>query len=205
MSRLAMDEYEKRHDKALIISRAITKTGKVDGGHVAVAYGEGYQEWTTLKKERLVETLRAVAAAARTVNKSITLGVPLHMMGLNAPEDAFRKYAYDMNDFQALPLDFYWIAIMHRNIRERQGITSYKKSLEELGRIATAANASVQDPSRVIIVLQTGTGARLLPLSEIEEATAVTRKSGEANIAYKLDPYGTLSAQFSKKLFRRGK
>lgn len=203
MSKLAMDEYEKRHDKALIISRAITKTGKVDGGHVAVEYGEGYQEWTTLKKERLVETLRAVVAAARPVNKSITFGVPLHMTGLNAPEDAFRKYAYDMNDFQALPLDYYWIALMHRTIRERQGITSYKKTIEELGRIAKAANTSVQEPSQVIIVLQTGTGARLLPLSEIEEATAVTRKSGDANIAYKLDPYGPLSAQFSKKLFRR--
>jgi hypothetical protein len=203
MSRLAMDEYEKRHDKALIISRAITKTEKVDGGYVAVGYGEGYQEWTTLKKERLVETLRAVIAAARTVNKSIAFGIPLHMQGLNAPEDAFRKYAYDMNDFQAIPLDFYWTAIMHRKLREQQGFTSYKKSLDELGRISRSANESVKESTRVIIVLQTGTGSRLLPLSEIEEATAVTRKSGDANIAYKLDPYGTLSAQFSKKLFRR--
>lgn len=204
MSRLAMDEYEKRHDKALIVSRAITRTAKVEGGRVAaVEYGEGYQEWTTLKKERLVETLRAITAAARTVNKSIAFGIPLHVPGLNAPEDAFRKYAYDMNDFQAIPLDFYWAALMHRTIRERQGITSYKKGMEELGRIAQAANTAVQDPSRVIIVLQTGTGARLLPLSEIEEATAVTRKSGGANIAYQLDPYGTLSTEFSKKLFRR--
>lgn len=203
MSTLAQAEYKKRFDKALVLGRVLARVGSVENTECVLEYGDGFSEWTTLKSERLVETVRQIMAGARTVNSGIQFGIPLHPLGLSSPEESFTKYACDMKAFQSLKLDYYWIAILHRNIRTAQGLTSYRKSMEELARLAQAATTTVKEPCKLVIALQTSTGSKMLPYSEIEEATAVTKKRGDMCIAYRVDPFAPLPASFTKKLFKR--
>jgi len=205
MSALVMDEYKKRFSAALVPGKAIVRVGSTRHGPAVLEYGEGFREWTELKKDRLVAALQNIMDASRKVNGDVKFGIPLHETVLGNPEEALSKYAFDMQAFQTLNPAWYWISIPHRDIRESQRL-NYKKSMEELARIAQAAATAVQDPSKALIVIQTTTvSGKVLPFSEIEEATAAVRKSGEPGIAYMLRPESTLPIALTKKLFKRQK
>src|SRR3990172_6244491 len=205
MSTAAMEEYKKRYGVALITGRALARVGSVTDGPAVLEYGEGFREWTELKKDRLVAALQNIMDASRKVNGDVKFGIPLHETVLGNPEEALSKYAFDMQAFQTLNPAWYLISIPHRDIRESQRL-NYKKSMEELARIAQAAATAVQDPSKALIVIQTTTvSGKVLPFSEIEEATAAVRKSGEPGIAYMLRPESTLPIALTKKLFKRQK
>jgi hypothetical protein len=142
-------------------------------------------------------------SAARTVNSDIKFGIPLHGPELGSPDEALSKYAFDMNAFQVLKADFYWISIPHRDIRESQHL-NYKKGMEELARIAQAATTMVKAPCKTFIVLQTtSVSGKVLPFSEIEEATTLVKKSGEPCLAYMISPDRVLPVALTRKLFKK--
>jgi hypothetical protein len=203
MSAAALEEYKKRFTNALIPGKAIVRVGSTSSGPEVLEYGEGFRDWTELKKERLAGAFQNIMSAARKVNSDVKFGIPLHGAGLASADEALVKYAYDMNAFQTLNVDFYWIAIPHRDIRESRRL-NYKKGMEELARIAQAATTTVKDPSKALIVLQTTTvSGKVLPFSEIEEATTLVRKGGEPCLAYMISPDRTLPLALTRKLFKR--
>ncbi len=203
MSAAAMEEYKKRFTNALIPGKAIVRVGSTGNGPEVLEYGEGFREWTELKKERLTRAFQNIMSAARKVNSDVKFGIPLHGAGLGSADEALSKYAYDMNAFEALNVDFYWMPILHRDIRENKRL-NYKKSMEELARIAQAATTMVKDPCRALIVIQTtAVSGKILPFSEIEEATALVKKSGKPCIAYMISQNRTLPVALTRKLFKR--
>ncbi len=203
MSVRAMEEYKKRYGVALVTGRALARVGSVTDGPAVIEYGEGFREWTELKKERLAGTLQSIMTAALKVNGDIKFGIPLQGPELNSPDEALSKYAFDVNALRAFNADFYWIPISHRDIRESKRL-NYKKSMEELARIAQAATTMVKDPCKALIVIQTtAVSGKILPFSEIEEATALVKKSGEPCIAYMISQNRTLPVALTRKLFKR--
>jgi hypothetical protein len=203
MSTAALEEYKKRFTNALIPGKAIVRVGSTGSGPEVLEYGEGFREWTELKKERLIGAFQNIMSGARKVNSDVKFGIPLHGAGLASADEALSKYAYDMNAFQALNVDFYWIAIPHRDIRESRRL-NYKKGMEELARIAQAATTTVKDPSQALIVIQTTTvSGKVLPFSEIEEATTMVKKGGEPCLAYMISPDRALPIALTRKLFKR--
>ncbi len=203
MSAPAMEEYKKRYTNALIPGKAIVRVGGTMNGLAVLEYGDGFREWTELKKERLVGVFKNIMNAARKVNSDIKFGIPLQGPELSGADEVFSKYAFDMNAFRALNVDFYWVSIPHRDIRESRRL-NYKKSIEELARIAQSATTMVNDPSKALIVIQTTTAlGKVLPFSEIEEATTAVKKSGEPSLAYLLSPDRALPVALTRKLFKR--
>jgi hypothetical protein len=203
MSNAALEEYKKRFTNALIPGKAIVQVVSTANGPEVKEYGEGFREWTELKKERLTGAFQNIMNEARKVNRDVKFGIPLHGAGLASADEALSKYAYDMNAFQALNVDLYWIAIPHRDIRASQRL-NYKKGMEELARIAQAATSTVKDPCKALIIIQTTTVAgKVLPFSEIEEATKLVRKGGEPCLAYMISPDHTLPLALTRKLFKR--
>jgi hypothetical protein len=203
MSVRAMEEYKKRYGVALITGRALARVGSVTDGPAVIEYGEGFREWTELKKEHLAGALQSIMTAALKVNGDIKFGIPLQGPELESPNEALSKYAFDVNALRAFNADFYWMPILHRDIRESKRL-NYKKSMEELARIAQAATTMVKDPCKALIVLQTtAVSGKILPFSEIEEATALVKKSGEPCIAYMISQNRTLPVALTRKLFKR--
>ena len=203
MSTAAMEEYKKRYGVALITGRALARVGSVTDGSAVLEYGEGFREWTELKKERLAGALQSIMTAAVKVNGTIKFGVPLQGPELESPDAALSKYAFDVNALSAFNADFFWIPILHRDIRESRRL-KYKEGMEELARIAQAATTMVKDPCKSLIIIQTSAvSGKILPFSEIEEATALVKKSGDPCIAYMISPNRTLPVALTKKLFKR--
>lgn len=199
----ALEDYKNRYNTALVPGRAIARVGSGEDGPQILEYGEGFKEWAEIKKERLLGVLEALMKAGKSVNPDIKFGIPLHEDGLASPLEALTKYAYDMNEFRRLGVDVYWLAIPHRDIRERQGLT-YKKSMEMIARTAQAAFSTVKDPCRALIAIQTTTvSGKMLSFSEIEEATALVKKSGEMCVAFMISDTAMLPATLTKKLFKR--
>lgn len=203
MSTAAMEEYKKRYGVALITGRALARVGSETDGPAVLEYGDGFREWTELKKERLAGALQSIMTAALKVNGDIKFGIPLKGPELEHPDEALSKFAFDVNALRAFNVDFYWMPISHRDIRESKRL-NYKKSMEELARIAQAATAMVQEPCKALIVIQTtAVSGKILPFSEIEEATTLVRKSGEPCIAYMINQNRTLPVALTRKLFKR--
>ncbi len=203
MSAAALEEYKKRFTNALIPGKAIVRVGSTDKGPEVLEYGEGFREWTELKKERLTGAFQNIISAARKVNGDVKFGIPLHGAGLESADEALSKYAYDMKAFEALNVDFYWITIPHRDIRESRRL-KYKEGMEELARIARSATAMVKGPCKAFIFIQTvAASGKVLPFSEIEEATTVVKKAGEPCLAYMVSPDRALPLALTRKLFKR--
>jgi hypothetical protein len=203
MSDRAMEEYKKRYGVALVTGRALARVGSEFEPPAVIEYGEGFREWTELKKERLSGALQSIMTAALKVNGDIKFGIPLQGPEMESPDEALSKYAFDVKELRAFNADFFWLPILHRDIRESKRL-NYKKSMEELARIAQSATTMVKDPCKALIVIQTtAVSGRVLPFSEIEEATAQVKKSGEPCIAYMISQNRTLPLALTRKLFKR--
>ena len=205
MTTVVLEKYKDKYNKAFVPGKAIAKVGMDKHGPVSLAYGEGFTEWAALKRDRLIEVLQEIMTAARKVNRNITFGVPLHGPGLASPRAALSKYAYDMKSFGAVNVDYYWIAIPHREIRRRDRL-SFKKTMEVFAQTSQAAVSAVQDPHKTVIVLQaTYLSGRTLPYSEIEEVAALAKQEKEVGIALMLRSDRLLPKALTKKLFRNKK
>ncbi len=205
MTPAALDKYKNKYDRAFVPGKAIAKVGRDKHGPVSLEYGEGFTEWAALKRDRLIEVLQEIMTAARKVNRNITFGVPLHEAGLASPRAALSKYAYDMKAFGAVNVDYYWIAIPHREIRKRDRL-GFKKTMEVFAQTSQGAVSAVQDPHKTVIILQTTySSGRTLPYSEIEEVAALAKQDREVGIALMLRSDGLLPKALTKKLFRNKK
>lgn len=204
MSRFALDAHKQKHNSAFSPGSAFRRVGRDDEGDLEVVEGgEGFSEWTELKKNRLMEILTNMIAESKAVAPTVQFGVPLHITGLfTTPMEILKRFAYDMEAFEKLKMGFYWISIPHRDMRTARGLT-YKKTLEALSRLVMATSGSVKDPGKIIIAVQTTSpSGAILPLSEIEEVTSIVRKAGEPGVAYTLGSE-VLPTELSKKLFKR--
>jgi len=165
--------------------------------------GVRFWNWTELKKDALLNLFRAIVKAAWSANPKVKIGIPLHVEGLITPKDELARFGYDMNRFRRMNVDYYWMAVPHRDIRAQQDL-SYNKSMEILSRIVNAATTIMKDQSRSIIAVQTtDQSGKILPLSEIEEATGMIKQAGEPGIAFMINADTTLPAEFTQKTFRR--
>ncbi len=204
MSAFALNAHKQKYGSAFSSGSAFGRVGRDDDDNLAVVEGgEGFNEWTELKKSRLMELLTNMITEGKAVAPSVQFGVPLHITGLfTTPKEILRRFAYDMEAFEKLNIGFYWISIPHRDMRTAQGLT-YKKTLETLSRLVMATSGSVKDPGKIIIAVQTmSSSGKILPLSEIEEVSTIVKKAGEPGIAYMLGAQ-VLPSELSRKLFQR--
>jgi hypothetical protein len=70
MSAAALEEYKKRFTNALIPGKAIVRVGSTGNGPEVLEYGEGFREWTELKKERLAGALQSIDRKSTRLNSS---------------------------------------------------------------------------------------------------------------------------------------
>ncbi len=162
-----------------------------------------FWNWTGLKKNMLLNLYKAIAKAAWSVNPKIKFGIPLHLNSPTTPGEELAHFGYDFVKFKKMEIDYYWIAIRYRDIRAEQKLT-YSKTMETLSRIATAATSLSKEPEKTIIAIQTADpSGRILPLTEIEEATEMVRHSGDPGIAFMITADMPIDPKLTGKIFRR--
>jgi hypothetical protein len=169
----------------------------------AVKLGGNFWNLADLKKNTLVNQFRSIAKAAWSVQPKIKLGLPLPVDGLMTPKDVLAQFSHDLDRFRKLNIDYYWVDIRHRDLRTQQGM-SYAKSMEAVARIAKTATSLLNDGERLIMTVQTqDPGAKLLPLSEVEEAVSMITHSGRTGIALLVSANTPLPASLTRKVFNR--
>lgn len=203
MSIAAVEAYREKFQKALVPGKLFKRVQDI-GGELAVdEYGQDFMDWTGMKRDRLTHVLQEMMKAALVVNGKVKFGVPIHITGFLSPKESLISHSYDMNAFRKSDVDFYWIAIPHREIRAKEGI-NYKKGMEQVSRIARMASTMTKDPARTIIAVQTtALSGKILPLTEIEEATAMVKQAGDTGLAFMINPASRPPSVLTIKMFRR--
>lgn len=178
--------------------------GNLAREHDVNAYGEAFWNLTELKRARLLVLLQNVIQASRAVNKQIRFGVALHVPGLFPKEkELLAWYSHDVNTFRKSNINFFWLAIPHRDMRDEKEI-NYKKSIETVARLAMSSLSLVNDPRMLLFGVQSVTNAgKLLPLSEIEEVSMQVRRSGDTGIAFMVSPDAQLPRELTRKIFKK--
>lgn len=203
MSAVARKQYRKKFNAA-VAPHDMFKQVKENGNEMKVeVYGEGFMAWAGMKRDQLLGVLRETMKTALRVNPGVKFGMPLHMHGFESPIETLTRYSYDMSAFRKIDVDFYWIAIQHRQMRAEQDL-DYKKTMELVSRMVHITSTMVKEQYKTIIAIQTtaSTGI-ILPLSEIEEASEMVMKSGKPGIAYMINPDSQPPAALTKKIFKR--
>jgi len=205
MGAAMLEAYQRKFGAALAAGSAFVKVGGDSGSPKTEVYGQSFWNWAGLKKNVLLELYQSITRACREVNSSVQFGISVPAMGFVTSNDALAHYSYDMNEFRKLNVDYYWIAVPHREIRAQQNL-NYKKGMESLMRIVQSTMSMVKDPVKTIVAVQTTSlTGKILPFSEIEEVTALVRQSGNPGLAFMIDPETPLPGALSKKLFKRSK
>jgi len=198
----ALAAYRQKFGSRLSFSKAFLK---VEGADVLSVeeYGECFWNWNELKKNTIKDALQTITQTVRAVNGSIKIGIPLHLPGVVRPIDDRAHYSYDMFTFRRSDIDFFWIPVLHRDIRARQSL-SYKRSIEIFSQTVQEAAALVKDPARTIIAMQTvSESGRPLPFHEIEMVFNQARKAGEPGIALIVETDKLLPAILTQKMYKR--
>lgn len=199
MSHGLLEAYKQRFQRELAPGKAFAKIEKVNESYRVGEYGEGYQNLVRMRRERLVDVLKALIAASRTVNRDVKFAVPLRLQEFEKQLDALPEYEQDINAFKSVDPDYFWLAFPNR---ESEGL-NYKKGMETVARTALVISMAVKEPSRTILVLpMTNPSGRLLSYTEIEEATEMARKGGKPCIAYRVRKDTVLPVTLTKKLFK---
>ena len=203
MSAVAQELYREKFNASLVPGDLYKKVKENGNGMKVEEYGESFMPWAGMKRDQLMVVLRETMKTALSVNPGIKFGMPLHVNGFETQIEALTRYSYDMSAFRKIDVDYYWIAIQHRQMRIKQDL-NYKKSMELVSRMVQIATTMVKEPYKSIIGVQTtaATG-KVLPLSEIEEASALVKKSGEPGIAFMINPDSQPPAALTKKMFKR--
>jgi hypothetical protein len=199
MSRRIFDAYKQRFKAELVPGRAFAKVERIDASYRVSEYGEGYQNFVRMKQEVLVDAVKAVIAACRRVNQDVKFAAPLRFTGFENQLSALPEYVQDINGFKSTDLDYYWLALPHR---ENLGL-SYKKGMEAIARTAKIISTAVKEPCKTILILPlVNPKGRLLPSTEIEEATEMAKQGGEPCIAYRVRKDTALPVPLMRKLFK---
>jgi len=202
MSPTALDAFEKKFGAPLVTGSAIAKVGGDERAPIIEEYGDSYWNWADLRRAMLIDLLQSVVKASRAVNRSVKFGITIPIAGFGTANEALANYSYDMVDFRKQGIDYYWIAVPHREIRANRDL-DYKKTMEVMMRMVKSTTIMVKDPVRSIIGIQTTTvSGKVLPLSEIEEVMMRVRQAGDSGIAFMVVPETQLPAALTRKLFK---
>jgi len=137
------------------------------------------------------------------VNSRVKLGIPLHLDGNGSAADELAHFGYDISRLKKMEIDYYWLAVRQRDIRAQYNL-SYSKSMEALSRIVSMAITLVDDPAKTIIAIQTtDRSGRLLPSTEIEEATEMVMHQDKTGIAFMVTASMPVSSKLTAKIFKR--
>lgn len=167
------------------------------------AFDKSFWQWSELKRDAVVNAAQELGKACRAVQGTIKFGIPLHVPGGETPPQALARFAYDMNAFRKLAVDFYWLEL--RSVEGKgQGGRSYKKNFEHFSRLVKSASTMQKDPATMIITVPATASGKVLPLFEIEDTTALAQQAGKTvGIAYSLEQTAVPPAALTKKLFKR--
>ncbi len=204
MSGRALAGYRQKFGSSFPLRKALGQvSGELPQDHAVDRFGEAFWRLAELKKAKLLLLLQNIMQASRAVNKQIVFGVTLHVPGLFLEEkELLAWYSHDLKAFRKVDVNFFWLALPHRDIRAQKDI-NYKKSIETVSRIAVSSLSLVNDPARIVFAVQTvAVDGKPLSISEIEEVTTQVRKTGDTGIAFMVVPDSGLSADLTRKIFK---
>ncbi|OGW50859.1 MAG: hypothetical protein A2078_06870 [Nitrospirae bacterium GWC2_57_9] len=157
-----------------------------------------------MKKSMLLVLLKNIMQSARAVNKHLKFGLTLHVPGLFVKEkEVLAWYSHDVEAFKKSDINYFWLAIPHRNLRAEQDI-NYKKTVEMVSRLAVSSSSLLSDPAKVVFAVQAvDVAGKALPLSEIEDVSTQVKNAGETGIALMIESGSLLPGEFTNKIFKR--
>lgn len=198
MSREVFDAYEKKFAKEPAPKKMFANAERTGASYRVAAYGEGFEDLTRLKLERLGEVFKALKDASRSENRDVRFGVPLRFSGYENILGTLPHYTRIVRAFKRADPDHYWTVIPHR---DREGL-SYKQGMESVARAAKIIATAVEEKEKAVVVISmmNKTG-RLLAYTEIEEATDMVRTSGISTVVYRIKKDLALPAPITQKLF----
>jgi hypothetical protein len=206
MSKTARARYKQTFGRSFPIR---TSVGRINGllphEHAVDAYGEAFWNLAVLKRERLLILLKNIMQASRAVNKDLTFGIALHIPGLFLDDrELLAWYSHDLGAFRKLGVDYFWLAIPHREIRVRKDI-NYRKSIETVARITVSSLSLVNNPAMMVIAVQTVTPeGKPLSLTEVEEVSDQVRRAGDTGITFMVSRDSQLPPELTRKIFNKG-
>lgn len=166
-------------------------------------YSSDFWRFAEMKSDRLSLLLKNIIQSTKAVNQKIIFGISVPVEGMPQVKERLAWYSFDLKEFQKLAIDYYWVVLPHRDIRERQHLT-YKKSMEIIARMAKSAVNQVKEPAQMIFAIQTAApSGKTLPVSEIEDALEMVRHAGEPGIALMADADTVLPAGLTRKAFMK--
>jgi hypothetical protein len=207
MSAYAFARYKQSMGTSFPIGKSL---GRIDGvlphEHAVNGYGEAFWKLAEMKKAKLLLLLRNIMQASRAVNKEVSFGIALHVPGLFVKEkELLAWYSHDLSAFRKMGVDYFWLAIPHREMRARKEI-NYGKSIETVARLTVSSLSLVNDPAIMVIAVQTvTTEGKPLSLTEVEEISTQVRRSGDSGIAFMVSPDSQLPPELTKKIFKNRK
>jgi hypothetical protein len=202
MSTSILKEYTRKYGVKFAARKAFAKVSSEMADRDSGIFDKSFWQWSELKRDAVVNAAQELGKACRAVQGEIKFGIPLHVPGGETPQQALARFAYDMNAFRKMDIDFYWFEL--RSVEgEGQGGRSYKKNFEHFSRLVKSASTMQKDPAKMIIALPATASGKVLPLFEIEDTTALAQQAGKTGIAYIMEQTAVPAAALTKKLFKR--
>lgn len=203
LSSSILKEYTRKYGSPFaagkVFANASPERTEMDGA----TFDTSFWQWSELKRDAVVNVAQELGKACRAVQGAIKFGIPLHVPGGEMPQQALARFAYDMNAFRKLAVDFYWFELRSVEGKGRGG-GSYKKNFEHFSRLVKAASTMQNDPAKMIIAVPSAASGKVLPLFEIEDTTALAQQAGKTTgIAYIVEQTAVPPAALTKKLFKR--
>jgi len=205
LSDMARSRYKQKYGSAFSLRRAL---GNIKGDRTEdrqpEEYGEDFWKLAEMKKSMLLVLLKNIMQSARAVNKHLKFGLTLHVPGLFVKEkEVLAWYSHDVEAFKKSDINYFWLAIPHRNLRAEQDI-NYKKTVEMVSRLAVSSSSLLSDPAKVVFAVQAvDVAGKALPLSEIEDVSTQVKNAGETGIALMIESGSLLPGEFTNKIFKR--
>lgn len=202
MSSSILNEYTRKYGMAFSARKAFAKVSseiaEIDSG----TFDASFWQWSELKRDVLLNAVQEIGKACRAVQGDITFGIPLHVPGGEMPPQALARFAYDMNAFKKLDIDFYWFELRSAEGDDQDG-RSYRKNFEHFSRMVKAASTMQKDPAKMIIAVPATASGKVLPSFEIEDTTRLARQAGNTGIAYIMQQTAVPPPALTRKLFNR--
>jgi len=204
LSSLLLKEYARKYGSPFAAKKVLAKVSPEILEMNSATFDTSFWQWSELKRDALVNVAQELGRASRAVQGAIKFGIPLHVPGGEMPQQALARFAYDMNAFRKLDIDFYWFAFRSLEDEGTGGRSYNKKNFEYFSRLVKAASTMQKDPLKMIIAIPAMASGKVLPLFEIEDTTALAQQAGKtAGIAYIVDQTAVPPAALTKKLFKR--
>jgi hypothetical protein len=204
LSSSILNEYIRKYGSPFAARKVFEKVSPETTGRDSAAFDASFWQWSELKRDAVVNVARELGRACRDVQSGIKFGIPLHVPGGELPQQALARFAYDMNAFRKLDVDFYWFAFRSFEDEGTGGRSSRKKSFEYFSRLVKSASTMQKDPLKMIIAIPAAASGKVLPLFEIEDTTALAQQAGKnTGMAYMVEQTAVPPAALTKKLFKR--